>query len=188
LEKYVTAQMYHSLVGRSLEYEFQSFAEYYNIGILVWSPLAGGFLSGKYSRTNPAPAGTRFAEAGNFVPFDKEMGYRVVDVLKEVAARHGASPARVALSWLLARPAISSVIIAARKPEQLEDNIGAVDLQLSEDDVRLLDAASDPGVPYPKWMVLQLDTAEDPRSKILHPERYADGGAWKDLRRAGWSG
>ncbi|HWX30815.1 MAG TPA: aldo/keto reductase, partial [Steroidobacteraceae bacterium] len=65
-------------VGRGLEYEFQSFAEYHNIGILVWSPLAGGFLSGKYSRTNPAPAGTRFAEAGSFAPFDKEIGYRVV--------------------------------------------------------------------------------------------------------------
>ena len=86
LEKYVTAQMYYSLVGRGLEYEFQSFAEYHNIGILVWSPLAGGFLAGKYSRANPAPAGSRFAEAGQFVPFDKEMGYRVVDALKEVAA------------------------------------------------------------------------------------------------------
>jgi aryl-alcohol dehydrogenase-like predicted oxidoreductase len=125
LEKYVTAQMYYSLVGRGLEYEFQSFAEYYNIGILVWSPLAGGFLSGKYSRDNPAPAGTRFAEAGSFVPFDKEMGYRVVDALKQVAARHNASPARVALAWLLGRAAVSSVIIAARKIEQLEDNIGA---------------------------------------------------------------
>jgi aryl-alcohol dehydrogenase-like predicted oxidoreductase len=70
-----------SLVGRGLEYEFQSFAEYHNIGILVWSPLAGGFLSGKYSRTNPAPTGTRFAEAGSFVPFDKEIGYRVVEML-----------------------------------------------------------------------------------------------------------
>src|SRR5579862_2528650 len=84
LEKYVTAQMYYSLVGRGLEYEFQSFAQYHNIGILVWSPLAGGFLSGKYGRANPAPGGTRFAEAGSFVPFDKELGYRVVDVLKEV--------------------------------------------------------------------------------------------------------
>ncbi|MGB9242422.1 MAG: aldo/keto reductase [Candidatus Acidiferrales bacterium] len=87
LEKYVTAQMYYSLVGRGLEYEFQSFAEYHNIGILVWSPLAGGFLSGKYDRSTPPSAGTRFAEAGQFVPFDKEMGYRVVDVLKEVARR-----------------------------------------------------------------------------------------------------
>jgi len=188
LEKYVTAQMYYSLVGRGLEHEFQSFAEYHNIGILVWSALAGGFLAGKYSRSNPAPAGTRFAEAGPFVPFDKEMGYRVVDALKEVASRHGATPARVALAWVLARPAVTSVIVAARKPENLEDNIRAVDLQLSEEDVRLLDAASDPGVPYPKWMVLQLDTAEDPRPKVLYPERYTQGGAWKDLRGTKWTG
>ena len=188
LEKYVTAQMYYSLVGRGLEYEFQSFAEYHNIGILVWSPLAGGFLTGKYSRTNPAPAGTRFAEAGNFVPFDKEMGYRVVEALKEVAGRHDATPARVALAWVLGRPAVSSVIIAARKPEQLEDNIRAVDLRLLDDEVRLLDAASDPGVPYPKWMVLQLDAAEDPRPKVLHPERYGEDGSWKDLRSSRWSG
>ena len=188
LEKYVTAQMYYSLVGRGLEYEFQSFAEYHNIGILVWSALAGGFLAGKYSRSNAAPAGTRFADAGQFVPFDKEMGYRVVDALKEVAARHGASPARVALAWVLGRPAVSSVIVAARKPEHLEDNILAVDLRLSGEDVCQLDAASDPGVPYPKWMVLQLDTAEDPRPKILHPERYAKGDPWKDLRGSKWSG
>jgi len=182
LEKYVTAQMYYSLVGRGLEYEFQSFAEYHNIGILVWSPLAGGFLSGKYTRANPSPAGTRFADAGAFVPFDKEMGYRVVEALKEVAARHDASPARVALAWVLGRPAVSSVIVAARKIEQLEDNIRAGDLRLSDNDVRLLDVASDPGIPYPKWMVLQLDTAEDPRPKVLYPERYASGGPWKDLR------
>jgi aryl-alcohol dehydrogenase-like predicted oxidoreductase len=187
LEKYVTAQMYYSLVGRGLEYEFQSFAEYHNIGILVWSPLAGGFLTGKYSRANPPSAGTRFAEAGSFVPIDKEMGYRVVEAVNEVAGRHGVSPARVALSWVLGRPSVSSVIVAARKLEQLEDNIGAVDLRLSDDDVQLLDAASDPGVPYPKWMVLQLDTAEDPRSKVLSPERYADGGSWKDLRGTQWS-
>src|ERR1700723_2898418 len=139
LEKYVTAQMYYSLVGRGLEYEFQSFAEYHNIGILVWSPLAGGFLSGKYSRANPAPAGTRFAEAGAFVPFDKEMGYRVVEALKEVARRHDASPARTALSWVLGRPAVSRVIVAARKAEQLEDTFGAVDLRLSDEEVRCLD-------------------------------------------------
>ena len=188
LEKYVTAQMYYSLVGRDLENEFQSFAEYHNIGILVWSALAGGFLAGKYSRNNPAPAGTRFAEAGQFVPFDKEKGYSVVDALKEVAKRHDASPARVALAWVLGRSAVSSVIVAARKPEHLEDNIRAVDLRLSADDARLLDAASDSGVPYPKWMVLQLDSAEDPRPKVLHPERYAEDGPWKDLRGSRWSG
>jgi len=188
LERYVTAQMHYSLVGRGLESEFQSFAEYHDVGILVWSPLAGGFLTGKYSRDNPAPAGSRFADAGQFVPFDREMGYRVVDTLKEVAARYGATPARVAIAWLLGRPAVSSVIIAARKAEQLEDNIRAVDLRLSGDDVRQLDAASDPGISYPKWMVLQLDTAEDPRSRVLHPERYAEGGPWTDLRGTRWSG
>jgi aryl-alcohol dehydrogenase-like predicted oxidoreductase len=182
LEKYVTAQMYYSLVGRGLEYEFQSFAEYHNIGILVWSPLAGGFLTGKYTRANPSPAGTRFAEAGAFVPFDKEMGYGGGEALKKVAARHNSSPARVALAWVLGRPAVISVIIAARKIEQLQDNIRAGDLRLSDDDVRLLDASSNPGIPYPKWMVLQLDAAEDPRPKVLYPERYASGGPWKDLR------
>jgi aryl-alcohol dehydrogenase-like predicted oxidoreductase len=180
--------MYYSLVGRGLEYEFQSFAQYHNIGILVWSPLAGGFLTGKYTRENQPSAGTRFAEAGAFVPFDQEVGYRVVEALKTIAARHGASPACVALSWVLGRPAVSSVIIAARKVEQLEDNIRAVDLRLSDDEVKLLDAASDPGVPYPKWMVLQLDTAEDPRPKVLYPERYANGGPWKDLRGTRQSG
>src|ERR1700689_2573292 len=138
LEKYVTAQMYYSLVGRGLEYEFQSFAEYHNIGILVWSPLAGGFLAGKYSRDDPAPVGTRFAEAGAFVPFDREMGFRVVETLQQVALRYNVSPAGVALAWLLGRPAVSSVIIAARHVGQLEDNILAVDLELSEDDTRLL--------------------------------------------------
>src|SRR3984893_3917957 len=108
LEKYVTAQMYYSLVGRGLEYEFQSFAQYHNIGILVWSPLAGGFLAGKYSRDNPPPVGSRFADAGQFVPFDREMGYRVVDALKEVAARHGASPAQGSTSSVLGRAAGSS--------------------------------------------------------------------------------
>jgi len=188
LEKYVTAQMYYSLVGRGIEHEFLSFAEYYKIGILVWSALAGGFLSGKYSRANPAPTGSRFADAGQFVPFDREMGYRVVDVLKQLSPRYGESPASVALAWTLGRPAVSSIIIAARTPEHLEQNIRAVDLDLSEEDVRLLDAVSDPGVPYPKWMVLQLDTAEDPRSRVLHPERYAEGGPWKDLRENKWSG
>ncbi len=188
LEKFATAQMYYSLVGRGLEHEFQSFAEYHNIGILVWSVLAGGFLSGKYSRGNPPPTGSRFDVFGQFHPFEKEFGFRVLDALHQVAARHNATPARVATAWTLARPAITSVIIGARTLETLEDNISAVDLQLSEEDVQLLDRVSDPGVPYPKWMVLQLDTVEDRRSKILYPERYAKGGPWKDLRGTQWTG
>jgi diketogulonate reductase-like aldo/keto reductase len=111
-----------------------------------------------------------------------------VDTLKQVAARHNVSPARAALSWVLGRPAVSSVIVAARKAEQLEDNIGAVDLRLSDEDVRLLDAASDPGIPYPKWMVLQLDTAEDPRSKAFMRSAMRMAVPGRILRGTRWSG
>lgn len=188
LEKYTTAQMHYSLVERGLDYEFLDFAQYHNIGILIWSPLAGGFLSGKYDRHNPPPSGTRFAEAGQFVPFNKEQAYRVIDTLKEVASRYDASPARVALAWCLTRPAVSSVIIAARRIEHLDDNIKASDLKLTPEDIKLLDEVSHPGTPYPKWMVLQLDVAEDPRPKVLYPQRYADGSTWRDLRGTRWSG
>lgn len=186
LNRFVTAQMYYSLVGRGLEFDFQSMAEYHGLGILVWSPLAGGFLSGKYKKGESAPAGTRFKENGNFVPFDRDMGYQVLDVVGEVGERHGVSPAQVSLAWLLRRPAISSVIIAGRSEKHIGDNIAAVDLELTDEDMNLLDTAGDPGTPYPKWMVLQLDVAEDPRPRILHPERYADGGPWKDRRDYGW--
>lgn len=182
LEKFVTAQMYYSLVGRDLEHDWLAFAEYSGLGILVWSPLAGGFLSGKYGRDSGPAAGTRFAEAGQFVMFDQERAYSVVDALRAVAARHEASPARAALAWLLTRPAISSVIIAGRTLEQLDDNIKAAELALTADDLKLLNAVSDPGTPYPKWMVLQLDQAEDPRPRTLEPERFADGGPWQDMR------
>lgn len=182
LEKYVTAQMYYSLVGRELEHEWISFAEHSNLGILVWSPLAGGFLAGKYLRNQPPPEQTRFAEAGQFVPFDSELGYDVVEVLIGVANRHGVSPARVAIAWTMAQPSITSVLISARNLEHLDDNIKAVDLQLTDEDIRELNEVSNPGVPYPKWMVLQLDQAEDPRPKLLEPERFADGGPWQDLR------
>jgi len=160
-----------------------AFAEHSHMGILVWSPLAGGFLSGKYTRHQPPPEQTRFADAGQFVPFNKELGFQVVEVLRKVADRHGVSPTRVALAWTISRPCISSVLIGARRLAHLEDNIAAADLELTADDLRELDAVSDPGIPYPKWMVLQLDQAEDPRPKVLEPERFAEGGPWQDLRR-----
>jgi aryl-alcohol dehydrogenase-like predicted oxidoreductase len=187
LEKFVTAQMYYSLVDRGLEQEFQSFAEQYGIGMLIWSPLAGGFLTGKYDKGSPPPAHSRFAEQGVFVPFDKDQGYRVVDALRKVAARNGATPARVALAWLLARPAVSSVIIAARTLENLEDNIKSVDLELGPEDTLLLDKVSEPLAAYPKWMVLQHNMVEDPRMKVLHPEMYKGDARWGDLNRE-WKG
>ncbi len=188
LEKFVTAQMYYGLAGRDLEHDWVSFAEYSGMGVLVWSTLAGGFLSGKYNRGNPLPKDTRFAEAGQFVPFDIERGYRIIDVLQAVGARHHVSPARVAIAWTMAQRAISSVIIAARNLKHLEDNIMAAELKLTEEDFKALNVASDPGTPYPKWMVLQLDQAEDPRPKVLAPERFADGGEWQDLRGTQFKG
>ncbi len=182
LERFITAQMYYSLVGRELEQEWIPFAQYVDMGILVWSPLAGGYLSGKYGPGQAAPPGTRFAEAGQFVPFDESRGPRILQALRHVAERHQVSPARVALAWTLRRPMVSSVIIAARTLSHLEDNIRAVDLKLSADEFAELDRVSDPGVPYPKWMVLQLDQAEDPRPKVLEPSRFVDGGPWHDLR------
>ncbi|MBX3081285.1 MAG: aldo/keto reductase [Anaerolineae bacterium] len=182
LEPFVTAQMYYSLVGRGLEHEFLDFAKYQQVGILVWSALAGGFLAGKYRPNMPPPTGTRFAEAGQFVPFEWKHAAEVLHAVNNVAMRHSTSAAQVSYAWALAQPMVSSVIIAARQLEHLDDNIKAVDLKLNEDDFSLLNNASDPGVPYPKWMVLQLDQAEDPRPKVLDPERFKDGGPWEDLR------
>ncbi len=182
LEPFVTAQMYYSMVGRELEFDFTSFAQYHNIGVLVWSALAGGYLTGKYAQPGKADKGTRFAEAGQFVPFDWKKGEPVLKALRKVAEGHGVSMARVAYAWTVRQPAVSSVIIAARKLENLADNIAAIDLKLSAADLKWLNDASDPGTPYPKWMVLQLDQAEDPRAKILEPEKFEDGGPWQDLR------
>ena len=183
LTKYITAQMYYSLVGRELEHEFVSFAEYHRLGLLVWSPLAGGFLSGKYDRQHAPPPNSRFADAGQFVPFDLERGYRVIETVKAVAERRAATPAQVALAWLLSRPAVSSVIIAARTNERLAENIRAVDIELDPLDLEELDRVSNPGDPYPKWMVLQLNEAEDPRQRVLEPTRSRR----KDLRETRWS-
>jgi aryl-alcohol dehydrogenase-like predicted oxidoreductase len=182
LTKYITAQMYYSLVGRELEHEFLSFAEYHHLGILVWSPLAGGFLSGKYDRERPPAQGTRFAEAGRFVPFDLDRGYDVIDVLRRVAERHDATPAQIAIAWLLMRPMVSSIIVAARDNKRLEENLRALEIGLGAADIQELDAVSNPGVPYPQWMVRQLDEAEDPRSHALDPERPR----LHDLRGGGW--
>jgi aryl-alcohol dehydrogenase-like predicted oxidoreductase len=172
LEKYVTAQLYYSLVGRDLEADWLSCAAYHQLGILVWSPLAGGFLSGKYDLKSPAPTDSRYADAGNFVPFDRQRGYAIIDALREVANRHQATPAQIALAWLLTRPAIASVIIAARSNERLGENIDAAEVQLSQSDLELLEQVSAPGPSYPRWMVEQLDLAEDPRARCLAPERF----------------
>jgi len=183
LERFITAQLYYSLVGRDLEHEWMGLAEYANLGIMVWSPLAGGFLAGKYEIGEEAPPDTRFAEAGQFVPFGRERGERVLEALRKVAGRHNVSDARVSLAWLLTRPNISCVIIAGRKLKHLDDDIQALDLELTDEDLQELNDASDPGYLYPRWMVLQQNLTGDYRKKILKPELFEDGGPWEDLRK-----
>jgi len=144
------AEMYYSLVGRDLEYEMIPFAQDAGIGIMVWSPLAGGFLSGKYTRENPGGDGDRLT-GFNFIPFDREHGYDVVDKLREIGTRHKASPAQVALAWLLSRPAITSILVGASKISQLDDNLGAASLELGTDELAELDKLTEPRAVYPSW-------------------------------------
>jgi aryl-alcohol dehydrogenase-like predicted oxidoreductase len=120
------------------------------VGLLVWSPLAGGFLSGKFSRGGTDATGRR--ANFDFPPIDKDRAYDIVDVMRTVAVAHDASVAQVALAWLLAQPAVSSIIIGARKPEQLDDNLKSIDLVLSSDELKALDEASRLKIEYPVWM------------------------------------
>ncbi|GCE08831.1 aldo/keto reductase [Dictyobacter aurantiacus] len=144
------AEMYYSLIGRDLEHEMIPFAQDAGIGILVWSPLAGGFLSGKYTRENPGGGGGRLT-GFDIIPFDREHGYDVVEKLRQIGERHNASPAQIALSWLLSRRAITSVLVGASKISQLNENLGAAELHLGTDELAELDKLTEPTAIYPNW-------------------------------------
>jgi aryl-alcohol dehydrogenase-like predicted oxidoreductase len=145
------AQAYYSLVGRDLEHEWVPFAEAAGLGLTVWSPLAGGFLTGKYTRDNPAPENTR-RESFQIPPVDYEAGYPVIDALQEIAAAHGATPAQIALAWVLARPFVTSAIVGASRFDQLESNLAALEVALSEAELARLDGMTAPKPLYPGWM------------------------------------
>ncbi|MES1022344.1 aldo/keto reductase [Gloeocapsa sp. BRSZ] len=149
--RFVAAQMYYSLLGRDLEHEIVPFVEDTGIGILVWSPLASGFLSGKYTREAPVAEDSR-RKNFQFPPVDVEKGYAVVEVLQEVAHNHNASPAQVAIAWILTKPFISSVIIGANKIHHLDDNLGAATIKLSANEIEKLDTLTRPQPIYPGWM------------------------------------
>lgn len=149
--RFVAAQMYYSLLGRDLEYEVVPFVEDAGIGVLVWSPLAGGFLSGKYTRENPTPEGARLNQF-KLPTIDVEKGYDVVDVIKQMAQEHEASPAQVAIAWILTKPFISSVIVGANKMHQLEDNLKATDLTFSASEIDQLNTLTNLQPLYPGWM------------------------------------
>jgi len=152
LSAFVSQQVYLSLQERSAEYEIVPSAIDQGLGLLIWSPLAGGLLSGKYRRNEAAPEGSRLAGEWSEPPvYDENKLYDTVDVLVEIANEHNVSPARVALAWLLARPGITSVIVGARTDEQLADNLAAADLKLSEQQISRLELVSRPPLIYPHW-------------------------------------
>ena len=150
--KFDTVQAYYSIAGRDLEREIVGVLNDQRVGLLVWSPLAGGLLSGKYSRDHQKPEDSRRSEF-DFPIVDKERAWRIIDVLRPVAEAHQTSVATVALAWILAKPFVTSVIIGAKRVDQLQQNLSAVDLTLSDEEMKRLDEVSALPPEYPGWMV-----------------------------------
>ena len=150
--RFETVQAYYSLAGRELEREIIPLLEFAQGGLLIWSPLAGGLLSGKFDRDNQSPQGSRRSEF-DFPIVDKERAWDVIDALRPIADAHSCSPARVALAWILSRQAVTSVIIGAKRLDQLGDNLAATDLVLNDDELARLDTVSALPPEYPGWMM-----------------------------------
>src|ERR1700761_2177881 len=152
LARFDTLQAYYSIAGRDLERDIVPLLEAEKTGLLVWSPLAGGLLSGKFSRENQNPASSRRSDF-DFPIVDKERTWRILDAMTPIAETHNCSPARIALAYVLAKPFVTSVIIGAKRLDQLEDNIAAVDLKLTPDELKQLDEVSALPPEYPGWML-----------------------------------
>ena len=152
LGRYVVYQGYYSLIGRDYEWELMPLGKDQGVGLMVWSPLGWGRLTGKIRRGQPMPAG-RIGSGGDVggPPVDEELLYTVVDALDEIAAETGKTVPQVALNWLLSRPTVSNIVIGARNEEQLKSNLGAVGWSLTSEQIGRLDAASRRTPPYPYW-------------------------------------
>jgi aryl-alcohol dehydrogenase-like predicted oxidoreductase len=147
---FTAAQMYCSLVGRDVEHEMVPLMTAAGIGMMVWSPLAGGFLTGRYTREDPKGGAGRLQDF-DFLPTDKDMAWKVIDVLAGMAKGHGVSVAAVALAWLLAKPWATTILLGASKLAQLDDNLKAADLELTSVEVAALDGLTAPVALYPGW-------------------------------------
>src|SRR5271155_5283159 len=152
LAKMETLQAYYSIAGRDLEREIVPLLKDQGTGLLVWSPLAGGLLSGKFSRENQKPADSRRSDF-DFPIVDKDRTWRILDVIAPIAKAHNCSPARISLAWLLAKPVVTPIIIGAKRLDQLQDNIAAVDVKLTDDEMKRLDEVSTLPPEYPGWML-----------------------------------
>lgn len=164
LAPFTHGQMYYSLLGRDVERDVVPMMRRYGLGMTVWSPLASGFLSGKYTRASLADPDNRYA-GFDILPFDKERGFQLVEKMRPIAAAHGASVAQVAIAWLLAKDAVTSVLVGATKLHQLEDNLGAAALALSAGEMAELDAATALAPVYPNWFSENL--ADQPVEEAL---------------------
>ncbi len=151
LEKFKTLQAYYSLAGRDLEREIVPMLLDQKLGLLVWSPLAGGFISGKFTRGGVSEEDTRRSKFG-FPPVNLEKTYDIIEAMQVIAKERQATVAQIALAWLLHQPAVTSVIIGAKKPGQLKDNLAAVDVKLEAADLEKLDKVSALAPEYPGWM------------------------------------
>ena len=160
LPRFVSQQIYYSLQAREAEYELIPAAVDQGLGVLVWSPLAGGLMSGKYRRDRQPPAGSRQLTEWNEPPVrDQDALYETVDVLVSIGEERGVSAAQVALAYLLGRPAVTSLVVGAKTAEQLADNLAAADLALTAEERERLDKASEVPLIYPYWH--QAKTASD---------------------------
>ena len=161
-DRFETLQAYYSIAGRDLERELAPMIQEEQLGLMVWSPLAGGLLSGKYGPGASTPQGSRRVNF-DFPPVDQERAYACIAAMREVGDAHGVSVARVALAWLLAKPHVMSIIIGAKTVEQLDDNLAAADLTLTPDEIAKLDAVSELPAEYPGWMVNRQGGARVPK-------------------------
>ncbi len=151
LSKFVSLQAYYTIAGRDLERELVPLLLDQKVGLMVWSPLAGGLLSGKYSRHAETKEGRRVNF--DFPPVNKEKAFDIIDVMRKVADDKGVTVAQIALAWLLHQSAVSSVIIGANKPEQLADNLNSVNIKLDDSELKELDEVSKLSPEYPGWMI-----------------------------------
>jgi aryl-alcohol dehydrogenase-like predicted oxidoreductase len=163
--RFASVQAYYTLAARDLERELLPLIRDQQLGLMVWSPLAGGLLSGKFDRDGKGPGNTR-RDTFDFPPMDRPRAFDCIDAMRPIAGRHGVSVAQVALAWLLAEPAVSTIIIGARSMDQLKDNIAATKLRLSTEDMTALNAVSQLPAEYPGWML-----AMQARYREAVPER-----------------
>jgi aryl-alcohol dehydrogenase-like predicted oxidoreductase len=150
--KFVSLQAYYTIAGRDLERELIPLLNDQKVGLMVWSPLAGGLLSGKYGRNMEGPEDSRRVNF-DFPPVNKEKAFDIIDVMQPLAQEKGISVAQLALAWLLHQPVVTSVIIGAKKTEQLEDNLKAIDVKLTTEDLQKLHEVSKLQPEYPAWML-----------------------------------